>query len=400
LSTSVERAVEALTADFLRQGGKLTRAQVERTIIKRDLNPDDIVQLQSLLAQSEVQIDDEEPDKASASSSSDREDVGAVPTNPFSHLFSDSGAKTLLSRQEEIELARRLRLGEEAKTAIESGGSSNSIELRAVVRRGEEAKKRLISANLRLVLAWARKYNRASSMDLNDLFQEGVLGLIGAVERFDPTLGVKFSTYAVWWIRQAITRGLGDQDRAIRLPIHRVEQVHRLRRIRRWLRYENGGREPTIRELAEALDYSADLVAFIRSIENDPCISTENPIGVDEGLVLGDTLISQIPSPADQFEQAEREALIRKSMERLAPRQSRILERRFGINNDGQEDTLEAIGEDMNLTRERIRQIESKALDKIAPILREIGLDDAQQMKTDGSHREEDSKDANGKQRT
>ncbi len=258
--------------------------------------------------------------------------------DPVRMYLKEIGKVPLLSAEEEIELAKRMELGD------------------------QEAKKRLAEANLRLVVSIAKRYVGRGMLFL-DLIQEGNLGLIKAVEKFDYRKGYKFSTYATWWIRQAITRAIADQARTIRIPVHMVETINKLIRVSRQLLQELG-REPSPEEIAEEMGMPADRVREILKISQEP-VSMETPIGEEEDSHLGDFIEDDnVPAPAD----AAAFTLLREQLDEvlntLTEREQKVLRLRFGID-DGQPKTLEDVGKRFNVTRERIRQIEAKALRKL-----------------------------------
>nr|WP_330416539.1 RNA polymerase sigma factor RpoD [Roseburia sp. OM03-18] len=258
--------------------------------------------------------------------------------DPVRMYLKEIGKVPLLSAEEEIELAKRMELGD------------------------QEAKKRLAEANLRLVVSIAKRYVGRGMLFL-DLIQEGNLGLIKAVEKFDYRKGYKFSTYATWWIRQAITRAIADQARTIRIPVHMVETINKLIRVSRQLLQELG-REPTPEEIAEEMNMPVDRVREILKISQEP-VSLETPIGEEEDSHLGDFIQDDnVPVPAD----AAAFTLLKEQLEEvlgtLTEREQKVLTLRFGLE-DGRARTLEEVGKEFNVTRERIRQIEAKALRKL-----------------------------------
>ena len=264
---------------------------------------------------------------------------GVVVDDPVRMYLKEIGRVPLLAMDEELEYAHKMADGDEA------------------------AKKRLVEANLRLVVSIAKRYV-GKGMFFLDLIQEGNLGLIKAVDKFDYQKGYKFSTYATWWIRQAITRAIADQARTIRIPVHMVETIHRISRITRQLLQENG-REPTAEEIAKAAPgMSAEKVREIMKVAQDP-VSLETPIGEEEDSHLGDFIPDDdSPAPAEAASQAMlREQLI-EVLRTLTPREEQVLTLRFGLE-DGRPRTLEEVGRVFNITRERIRQIEAKALRKL-----------------------------------
>jgi RNA polymerase primary sigma factor len=285
--------------------------------------------------------------------------------DPVRMYLKDIGKVPLLTAEQEVTLARRLEAGVLAaeKLAREPGlGPEASAGLEAVVTDGELAKKALIEANLRLVVSIAKRYvNRG--MALLDLVQEGNLGLIRAVEKFDYTKGFKFSTYATWWIRQAITRAIADQARTIRIPVHMVETMNKVLRVQRQMLQELG-REPTVEEVADKVDLSPERVRDIQRIALEP-LSLETPVGEEDDSYLGDFVADETAISPDSA--AERERLkdeIEKALTELNPREQQVMRLRFGLD-DGQIRTLEEVGKEFGVTRERIRQIESKTLAKL-----------------------------------
>ena len=258
--------------------------------------------------------------------------------DPVRMYLKEIGKVPLLTAEEEIELAKRMEAGD------------------------EEAKKRLAEANLRLVVSIAKRYVGRGMLFL-DLIQEGNLGLIKAVEKFDYSKGFKFSTYATWWIRQAITRAIADQARTIRIPVHMVETVNKLIRVSRQLLQELG-REPSPEEIAEEMNMSVERVREILKISQEP-VSLETPIGEEEDSHLGDFIQDDnVPVPADAAAFTLLKEQLVEVLSTLTDREQKVLRLRFGLD-DGRARTLEEVGKEFNVTRERIRQIEAKALRKL-----------------------------------
>ena len=258
--------------------------------------------------------------------------------DPVRMYLKEIGKVPLLTAEEEIELAKRMELGD------------------------QEAKKRLAEANLRLVVSIAKRYVGRGMLFL-DLIQEGNLGLIKAVEKFDYRKGYKFSTYATWWIRQAITRAIADQARTIRIPVHMVETINKLIRVSRQLLQELG-REPTPEEIAEEMNMAVDRVREILKISQEP-VSLETPIGEEEDSHLGDFIQDDnVPVPADAAAFTLLKEQLVEVLSTLTDREQKVLRLRFGLD-DGRARTLEEVGKEFNVTRERIRQIEAKALRKL-----------------------------------
>ena len=250
----------------------------------------------------------------------------------------DIGRVPLLSADDEIELARKMQDGD------------------------EEAKKKLSEANLRLVVSIAKRYVGRGMLFL-DLIQEGNLGLMKAVEKFDYQKGFKFSTYATWWIRQAITRAIADQARTIRIPVHMVETINKLTRVSRLLT-QKYGREPSPAEIAKEMNISEERVREIQKIAQDP-VSLETPIGEEEDSHLGDFIEDETTvTPSDSVSTTMLKETLLSVLNSLTPREEKVLRLRYGVD-DGRPRTLEEVGKEFNVTRERIRQIEAKALRKL-----------------------------------
>jgi RNA polymerase primary sigma factor len=302
---------------------------------------------------------------------------GVSVEDPVRMYLKEIGKVPLLSAEEEIELAQKMEDGSVAEEKMqilrerikETDDEQEKEEIRAEIKelqldydRGSDAKKRLAEANLRLVVSIAKRYVGRGMLFL-DLIQEGNLGLIKAVEKFDYRKGYKFSTYATWWIRQAITRAIADQARTIRIPVHMVETINKLIRVSRQLLQELG-REPSPEEIAAEMNMPVDRVREILKISQEP-VSLETPIGEEEDSHLGDFIKDDnVPVPAD----AAAFTLLKEQLEEvlgtLTEREQKVLTLRFGLE-DGRARTLEEVGKEFNVTRERIRQIEAKALRKL-----------------------------------
>ncbi len=290
--------------------------------------------------------------------------------DPVRMYLKEIGKVPLLNADEEINIAIRMEKGEEAKQKLEGGvgddGNPLTDEekktLQAAIDDGTKAKQLLAEANLRLVVSIAKRYVGRGMLFL-DLIQEGNLGLIKAVEKFDYRKGYKFSTYATWWIRQAITRAIADQARTIRIPVHMVETINKLIRVSRQLLQEYG-REPTPEEIAKAMGISEAKVREIIKIAQEP-VSLETPIGEEEDSHLGDFIPDDdAPAPAEAASHALMREQLWDVLNTLTPREEKVLRLRFGLD-DGNQRTLEEVGREFKVTRERIRQIEAKALRKL-----------------------------------
>ena len=276
------------------------------------------------------------------------------------------GKVNLLTPEEELSLAKRMADGETAKEQLEEIGEEidedTKKQIDLLIADGEKSKKRLAEANLRLVVSIAKRYVGRGMLFL-DLIQEGNLGLIKAVDKFDYTKGYKFSTYATWWIRQAITRAIADQARTIRIPVHMVETINKLVRVSRQLVQELG-REPTPEELAKELNMPVDKVREISKISQEP-VSLETPIGEEEDSHLGDFIPDEdAPAPSEAASFVLLKEQLGAVLETLSEREAKVLRLRFGLD-DGRARTLEEVGKEFDVTRERIRQIEAKALRKL-----------------------------------
>ena len=289
--------------------------------------------------------------------------------DPVRMYLKEIGKVDLLTAADEVDLAMKIEAGLEAGNKLEAAENGEVELTRAEMRRlsrveqvGLEAKQALISANLRLVVSIAKRYVGRGMLFL-DLIQEGNLGLIRAVEKFDYEKGFKFSTYATWWIRQAITRAIADQARTIRIPVHMVETINKLVRVQRQL-LQDLGRDPTPEEIGAEMDMSAERVREIQKISQEP-VSLETPIGEEEDSQLGDFIEdSQAVVPPDAASFSMLQEQLTQVLDGLADRERKVIELRFGLV-DGHPRTLEEVGREFGVTRERIRQIESKTLAKL-----------------------------------
>lgn len=332
-----------ITQDFLRNllsevkndTSKVTYEELENKLEKLDLSAEQNAEIYRYLENNGLKI----VDAFEKDNSALYKTIGDVAVDdPVKMYLKDIGKVPLLSGEEEVELAQKMMEGD------------------------EEAKRKLSEANLRLVVSIAKRYVGRGMLFL-DLIQEGNMGLMKAVEKFDCTKGFKFSTYATWWIRQAITRAIADQARTIRIPVHMVETINRQVRTQRILLQELG-REPTSAEIGERMGISAEKVEEIQKIAQDP-VSLETPIGEEEDSHLADFIEdNKTIAPSDMAAQTMlREQLIA-ALHKLTPREEKVIRLRYGLD-DGKQRTLEEVGREFNVTRERIRQIEAKALRKL-----------------------------------
>ena len=333
-----------------KQKGKLTNQDILDAIGELDFDPEKLEKLyEALEAQGieivedmgDIKIDDidlELSDGKAGDGSSHTSDQGITIDDPVKVYLKEIGRVPLLSSEEEIELAIRISDGDVA------------------------AKQRLSEANLRLVVSIAKRY-LGRGMQFLDLIQEGNLGLIKAVEKFDYTKGFKFSTYATWWIRQAITRAIADQARTIRIPVHMVETINKVKKVQSQLLHQNG-HEPSADEISKEIDMPVDKVREIMRVAQEP-VSLETPIGEEEDSHLGDFIPdNDAPAPADAASHTMLREQLSDVLSTLTPREEKVLRLRFGLE-DGRSRTLEEVGKEFNVTRERIRQIEAKALRKL-----------------------------------
>src|SRR5579859_3249353 len=365
LTAAADQVTELVTQ--ARENGTVAMADLNAAFDRCELMPEVIDDVMRTLADEGVEIVDagsedsddgrrDEPDRARRSGTSDLvriylREIGKVP---------------LLTAHDEVELAKAIEAGLFAREMLcggctVAGSAANGAELGIIADLGDRARSRLIEANLRLVVSIAKRYIGRGMVFL-DLIQEGNLGLIRAVEKFDYTKGYKFSTYATWWIRQAITRAIADQARTIRIPVHMVETINKMARVQRQL-HQDLGREPTPAEVAIEMGMPADRVAEIQRIAQEP-VSLQAPIG-EEDSDLGDFIEDAdavVPIEAAAFMMLQDQ--LEQVLDTLSPREQRVIQLRFGLI-DGHPRTLEEVGRDFGVTRERIRQIESKTLIKL-----------------------------------
>ena len=345
--TQSSAIVSSLLTKGRGNGGVLTYGELMTALQEQELTPDEIDDLYETFSNKGIEIVDDS-NRAQAEMDEDKaeEEVdidlsipeGISIDDPVRMYLKEIGRVPLLSADEEIALAKRMEAGD------------------------EEAQKELAEANLRLVVSIAKRYVGRGMLFL-DLIQEGNLGLIKAVEKFDYNKGYKFSTYATWWIRQAITRAIADQARTIRIPVHMVETINKLIRVSRQL-LQQLGREPSPEEIAEAMEISVERVREIMKIAQEP-VSLETPIGEEEDSHLGDFIEDQdAPAPAEAASFMLLKEQLEEVLDTLTEREERVLRLRFGLD-DGRARTLEEVGQNFGVTRERIRQIEAKSLRKL-----------------------------------
>ncbi len=360
--------IETLVERAKTQGG-ITLDEILEVFPDLEYHLDEVDELYDILQDLGIPVLDgpekpREKEEPEAPVSLEKELEGIGIDDPVRMYLHEIGRVPLLTSEEEVELAIRLRAGEEAARRLEEDGLSP--EEREVLEQqligGEEARQHLIQANLRLVVSVAKKYI-GRGMSFLDLIQEGNIGLMRATEKFDHTRGYKFSTYATWWIRQAITRSISDQSRTIRLPVHVGETINRVKRVSHRLQQQME-REPTTEEIAEAMGISKEKVRRVIEVSRTP-ISLEMPVGSEGDSRMGDFIEDdRIAAPLDSASYHLLREQINEVLQRLPERERRIIQLRFGLN-DGRYRTLEEVGKEFGITRERIRQIEAKVLRKL-----------------------------------
>ncbi len=335
--------------EYGKKKGTLTYKEIMERLMDLYIEPDQLDKvLENLEALGVTVINENDPQPAQSSEDPPIDTInlsvpdGVSSDDPVRLYLKEIGKYPLLTTEEEIALAKQIAEGTPEEQAA--------------------AKKKLSEANLRLVVSIAKRYV-GRGMQFLDLIQEGNLGLIKAAEKFDYTKGYKFSTYATWWVRQAITRAIADQARTIRIPVHMVETINKLIRVNRQLAQELG-RDPTPAEIAKEMGISESKVREIIKIAQEP-VSLETPIGEEEDSHLGDFIEDEnAPAPAEVASNAMMREQLQEVLHTLTPREEKVIRLRFGLE-DGQAHTLEEVGKEFNVTRERIRQIEAKALRKI-----------------------------------
>ena len=345
-----KRSIVKELVELGKQKGQLTNQDILDAIGELDIDPEKLEKLYDTIEAQGIEIvedlEDIKIDDIELGIVENKNEDGSAPAaeqsmaidDPVKVYLKEIGRVPLLTSEEEVELAIRISDGDVT------------------------AKQRLSEANLRLVVSIAKRY-LGRGMQFLDLIQEGNLGLIKAVEKFDYTKGFKFSTYATWWIRQAITRAIADQARTIRIPVHMVETINKVKKVQSQLLHQNG-HEPSPDEIAEEIDMPVDKVREIMRVAQEP-VSLETPIGEEEDSHLGDFIPdNDAPAPADAASHTMLREQLSDVLSTLTPREAKVLKLRFGLE-DGRSRTLEEVGKEFNVTRERIRQIEAKALRKL-----------------------------------
>jgi RNA polymerase primary sigma factor len=348
------------------RAGFLTPDEIGSALVAAELPPEATDTILQVIADHGIEIADPAVEDEELAPTKDEDDAALRATaDPVRMYLKEIGRVPLLTALEEVELAKRIEAGLFAQEKITDSAyleETFTRELEAIERDGQLAKKKLVESNLRLVVSIAKRYVGRGMLFL-DLIQEGNLGLIRAVEKFDYTKGYKFSTYATWWIRQAITRAIADQARTIRIPVHMVEVINKLLRVQRQLLQELG-REPTPEEMGREMELPAERVLEIQKISQEP-VSLQTPIGIEDDSSLGDFIEDSdaiVPMDAASFLLLQEQ--LDSILHTLSEREQKVIQLRFGLA-DGHPRTLEEVGREFGVTRERIRQIESKTLSKL-----------------------------------
>ena len=353
---TIEEHVNAMITQGKKNGNVLSLTEVGDYLSKLNISKEEIDEIYDRVEKNGISLVDSREPNSEELADEEGDDDGVVLTKT-GEIDVDATVPKTLPTDDPV----RMYLKEIGKVSLLTADEERELAIR-MEQGDEEAKKKLCESNLRLVVSIAKRYlNRGLSF--LDLIQEGNLGLIKAVDKFDYTKGYKFSTYATWWIRQAITRSIADQARTIRIPVHMVETINKLIRISRQLLQEYG-REPTSEEIAKEMGITVEKVREIKKISQDP-VSLETPIGEEEDSHLGDFIPDDdVPAPVDAAAYSMLKEQLMEVLDTLSDREKKVLMLRFGLE-DGRPRTLEEVGKEFNVTRERIRQIEAKALRKL-----------------------------------
>jgi RNA polymerase primary sigma factor len=364
----VARASSSLNDDFHRQGRTLRQSQVDRTIERRHLTPDEGVRLQRELRERGIIV---LPSAATNPAAAPKIELSRVArrarddeATAISRLLADPRCQMFLTEEEEVELGRAIHLGREMEASIFDGPTAPSSESLAVVSRGKKARERMTVSNIRLVAQHAYGYSRVSGLPPEDLLQDGLIGLLRAVEGFDHTAGFRFSTYATWWIRQSITRAIDDTGPLIRVPVHCAEEIRKLRRVQRRLERRSEGSPAKLTDLADELNWEPARIRFLQEVGGLRPVSFDQGVFEEEDQSQWEALPDLAPGPEELAEESDAQRHIREAFRHLPKRTAQVLRLRFGLDGNPPM-TLEEIGQVYNLTRERIRQVEAKALKRL-----------------------------------
>lgn len=348
-----ERTLEDLQDDAVRKKGRLDRLDVDAIYLKRGISPEEAIAIERALVAAGVEIEEGAEEAPELVTSSTNE----IAPTALDYLIRVSRKNPLLSRDEEIECGDAIRQADQLPADADG-------ELAVRIReRSERAKTTLVTRNVRLVAKVAFDKRYRGRMDADDLVQMGLIGLMKAAEKFDPSWEARFSTYATWWVRQAMSRGLADQGTTVRIPVHMRQSISTYRRTVRTLGTENNG-QPSIDAVAEKLAWTPEYTAKVATFAEQRTVSFEAPIGGEESLTLKEVIADSAPQPEETVVAQDMARRVRSLVDGLGDeRLADIVSRRFGF--DGVEETLQEIGDDYGITRERIRQLESKAIRKL-----------------------------------
>lgn len=365
-SASAARVLEILRADAERLDGEIDPARVDSLLDKRALSVHERTWVYRELgmhvpAEEDADSEEDQPDGEAVVAQRTETSIDHI-----RFLLNGVGKIPLLTADDERRLGRIIRNGEKLRLAVEEKEIVQDEAVRAAVRRSDLAQREMTLANLRLVISISQEYRRRSSLDIADLVQEGIVGLMTAVRKFDPDMEAKLSTYAVWWIRQSIGRAIHDTSKLIRIPVHMMEKITKFKRTTRRLIASNGGRQPTIAEIAAELGWDVNEATSVLAYSQMETVSMDESLKEDSDFTLSDLIASEELPQDEVLEQKQLEDILSGMVDELTEREAEVIKRRFGfMNSAGAEETLETIGTDYGVTRERIRQIEEKALGKL-----------------------------------
>ena len=362
-SDAARTTLERILDDLHRQGGHLEVSQVERAIIRRELNAEEAAFVyDELSARGVTPTESDELRELLARPLSRSSDV---PWDfNFGRMLSEAREYRPLTRAQEVQLGRRVVQARKVSAEVESGQREPTLVVDKIIARGEDARVILAKSNLRFVVSVARGFEGKSSLGLEDLVQEGILGLMRAVDRFDPNRDIKFISYAVYWIRATLIEATSDVGRTVRIPLNVASEIARMIKVRGQLTQLNGGHSPDLEELATTLGWEEARVQFLTEVTSYRSDSLETPVSEDSSIERKDLLPSREPSPEALLMSRERTSTIRAVLENLTPRDREVVILYFGLNGE-EPMTLERIGTRFGVTRERIRQLRNRALKRL-----------------------------------